>query len=102
MLAKIYVALWFAVAFAAGLIFLTGTFTMLTVVVFGFLTFGLVFTGMMCVLPYEVSHPQPAQIPASSEKQVARRPVSALVHLRAYGAELMTPNGVEIRKPKLH
>jgi hypothetical protein len=42
---------------AAGIMWLSGVFTLLTAVVFGFIAFGMTFIGMMCVLPSAVSHP---------------------------------------------
>ena len=57
---KFYTYLW--IAFFAGwiVVFLAGAFTMLAGVVFGFVAFGLIFAGMMCVLPAQVAHPHPA------------------------------------------
>ncbi len=60
---KFYGYLWMVFWLAAGIIWLAGAFTMLTLVVFGFITFGLIFVGMMCVLPGVVGHP-----PAKREK----------------------------------
>jgi hypothetical protein len=41
----------------ATVMFLTGSMTIHVLTVFGFIAFGLVFMGMMGVLPVEVSHP---------------------------------------------
>jgi hypothetical protein len=41
----------------AGVLFPGGVFSMLMGVVFGFAVFGLIFLGMMCVLPGIMSHP---------------------------------------------
>jgi hypothetical protein len=49
-------------ALAALLFFVTGNFTMLTAVVFGFIAFGLTFMGMMNVLPIAVTHTTPAKV----------------------------------------
>ena len=63
---KFYWFLWVLFAVSAGVLWLGGVFTLLTVVIFGFITFGLTFMGMMCVLPGVVSHPpvKNAEIPA--------------------------------------
>jgi hypothetical protein len=53
---KFYSFLWLAFAVAAGVLFVAGVFTMLTLVVFGFIAFGLVWVGMICVLPGTVGH----------------------------------------------
>jgi hypothetical protein len=49
--------LWMALAVVAGILWMGGVFSLLVGVVFGFIAFGLVFMGMMCVLPGTVSHP---------------------------------------------
>ena len=54
---KAYLYTWGFFLLAALVLFLTGNFTMLTAVVFGFFAFGLVFMGMMNVLPLAVAHP---------------------------------------------
>ena len=56
---KFYGFLWMVFAVTAGILFLGGVFTMLTGVVYGFAAFGMIFLGMMCVLPGAVSdHPE--------------------------------------------
>jgi hypothetical protein len=59
MLVKLYWMTWGVVGLAALLLFAAGSFTMVTGVVFGFIAFGMVFMGMMGVLPVMVSHPAP-------------------------------------------
>jgi hypothetical protein len=68
---KAYLYTWGMFLLAALVLFLTGNFTMLTAVVFGFMAFGLVFMGMMNVLPLAVAHqseptmikePKPARV----------------------------------------
>lgn len=54
---KFYGSLWVVFAASAGVLWLANFFTLLTLVVFGFIAFGLVFAGMICVLPGTVSHP---------------------------------------------
>jgi len=58
---KFYAFLWIVFAISAGVLWLAGVFTLTTIVVYGFIAFGLVFTGMMCVLPGVVSHPPVAK-----------------------------------------
>jgi hypothetical protein len=53
---RFYVSLWSVAAVAALVVWGVGAMTMLTIVVFGFLAFGLTFVGMMCVLPGWVAH----------------------------------------------
>ena len=100
---RIYTSIWFVIAFAAGVIFLTGNFTMFTAVVFGFIIFGLVFMGMMVVLPASITHPEPliSGVPVD-EPQVAKEPMSIVDRTRAFKADLVVSNCVEIRKPRFH
>ena len=57
MLVKIYEACWGIFFVAAALTFVTGNFGSIAGVVFGFVAFGLVFMGMISVLPDISSHP---------------------------------------------
>jgi hypothetical protein len=54
MLTKIYIALWFLIAAATAAFYVTGNLTEPIVVVFGFIAFGMVFMGMISVLPTAV------------------------------------------------
>jgi hypothetical protein len=74
---KFYRSLWFIFAVAAAALWLGNLFTMLTAVIFGFIAFGLIFTGMMCVLPAMVAHPPVSKAGDSARTKVdpAVRPV---------------------------
>lgn len=54
---KIYALIWVLGALAAGAFYLTGNFSPIVNVVFGFLSFGAIFMGMIAVLPYVTTHP---------------------------------------------
>ncbi len=54
MLTKIYFFLWAALIVTGMGTFATGNMTSFTAVVFGFIAFGMVFMGMMSVLPTAV------------------------------------------------
>ena len=41
---------------SAGVLALAGYLSMLTLVVYGFVAFGIIFMGMMCVLPAQSAH----------------------------------------------
>lgn len=56
MIVKIYALLWVLGLLAAGIFYLTGNLGPIATVVFGFLTFGMIFMGMMGVLPSTVGH----------------------------------------------
>lgn len=77
---------WAFVAFAALLIFLTGNFTPLAGIVFGFIFFGLVFGGMIGVLPSTVGHNAPVEAAKPKKAPVVKEPAEILpgaaVHVR--------------------
>lgn len=56
MIVKIYALIWALGILAVGLFYLTGNFTPFVAVVFGFLSFGAIFMGMMSVLPSTTAH----------------------------------------------
>jgi hypothetical protein len=53
---KIYGLIWAFGLLAAGVFYLTGNLDPVMTVVFGVLTFGTVFMGMLSLLPYWVKH----------------------------------------------
>ena len=57
MLVKSYWSICVVFAVSAGILLLGGVFTMFVATVYGFIAFGLIFAGMMCVLPGTVAHP---------------------------------------------
>lgn len=63
---KFYSFLWVLYFVSASIMWLAGVLTNTTVVAFGFIAFGLIFAGMMCVLPGVVAHPtlKRAKMPA--------------------------------------
>jgi len=77
---KFYGFLWVVFSVSAGVLWLGDVFTMLAAVIFGFIAFGLVFTGMMCVLPGKVSHPYVSKVKMPMPKMEVdpvARPVNA-------------------------
>ena len=80
-------------AVSAGVLLLAGVFTMLTAVVFGFVAFGLVFVGMMCVLPGQVAHPTTEAAKAPAEY---KQPLAANEKIRgAAGSHIHLPARVQ-------
>jgi hypothetical protein len=61
MIIKIYILIWVLGLAAAGIFYLTGNLTPLMQIVFGFLTFGMIFMGMISILPFEVTHHSPSK-----------------------------------------
>jgi len=64
MFAKIYFYAWLAIAAIAGLFYVTGNMTVLAISVFGLIAFGMVFMGMMNVLPTILEHEAGETLPA--------------------------------------
>jgi hypothetical protein len=57
MIVKIYALIWLLGTLAVGILYLTGNFSPVTAIIFGFLSFAAVFMGMIGVLPLtEVNH----------------------------------------------
>lgn len=56
MVLKVYGLMWLVGGVAAAGFYLTGNLNPLMTVVFGFLSFGTVFMGMLALLPYWVKH----------------------------------------------
>jgi hypothetical protein len=67
---KTYSLVWVAYAVVAAILWMGGVFSMFIGVVFGFVAFGLVFTGMMCVLPgiYHPTHDVPVPEEAAAKR----------------------------------
>lgn len=61
MVSKIYGIICGLFAATAAVLVVTGNFPAITAVVFGFIAFGLIFMGMMFVLPYTITHAAPAE-----------------------------------------
>lgn len=59
MITKIYAFIWLFGALAAGVLYLTGNFNPYVNILFGFLSFGAIFMGMIAVLPLTVVHHAP-------------------------------------------
>ncbi len=61
MLIKIYGLIWVLGLVAAAFFYLTGNLTPTIQVLFGVLTFGAVFMGMISVLPFWATHRSPVK-----------------------------------------
>lgn len=83
---KAYWSIWGLFAIAALLLFATGNMTMLTIVVLGFVGFGLTFMGMMNVLPLLVSHvneAKPVHIESVALQPMRETPAKAFGMLKS-------------------
>ena len=97
---KGYFTLWVLLGLAAGVFFLTGNMTLGTIVVFGVISFGMVFMGKMGVLPIVVTEPakhKPQRTEAARRQASSRNLVASV---SGAVAAWFDPSSVEIRKPK--
>ena len=56
-LQKAYAGAWIAFGIVIGVLLVSGNMTMLAISALGFVCFGMIFLGMICVLPTSVTHP---------------------------------------------
>lgn len=70
MLVRIYEITWIVIAVAAILALASGSMTPVVLVGFGFVVFGMVFMGMMGVLPSIYAHANHHDEPAPLKKEV--------------------------------
>ena len=59
MIVKLYWLMWLLGLLAAGLFYFTGNFTPTVAIIFGFLSFGAIFMGIIGVLPISIHHHDP-------------------------------------------
>lgn len=86
MIVRIYEMLWLAIVLVAALLIAAGQMTLTVGLVFGFVAFGMVFMGMMGVLPAAISHPAPED-PTDTERVVELKAKGRhRVHHPAHGA----------------
>jgi hypothetical protein len=103
MYVKVYWMIWAVALAAAGLFFVTGNLTTMVGIWFGFLAFGLVFMGMISVLPSMV-HDQVAAARPAREPRVKLDSVVAGTSeaIRKIGADIAASSTVEMHKPRFH
>jgi hypothetical protein len=82
MLTKVYLYTWLVLTAAFLLLYLAGSMTMNTIVIFGFIAFGMIFIGMIAVLPFMASHPTEKTAPEPS--RVLPKPVKASIQHGAH------------------
>jgi hypothetical protein len=94
-LQKFYIGLWITFGLTVVGLGISGNLTMLALTVLGTICFGIIFMGMMCVLPGTVAHAVPVSdraVRVAGPRTTLRRFVNAWSH----------PVGVEVNRPRLH
>ena len=94
---KVYFMLWGLLFLAAAVIFAIGIMTPMTLVVFGFICFGMVFMGMMGVLPILVTHPEPTKAIKIRKERPVKEPAGKLSGAMAGFFET---KGIPVQRPK--
>ncbi len=79
---KAYGTIWALFAVFAIAFLVTGNMTLLTAIAFGFVLFGMVFAGMMMVLPATVAHRNHSHEPVAEVEKNGRYIPSGAVHAR--------------------
>jgi hypothetical protein len=69
---KLYGILWAILAFAVAATTITGNLSDMALVVYGFITFAMIFMGMISVLPMTIAHPVPKKVKAEPIKKDAK------------------------------
>jgi hypothetical protein len=99
---RFYKMTWLVFLAVVALTYLTGNLTPIVGVVFGFIVFGMVFMGMMSVLPAGITHPEPPATGPGFLRRVTGllgRPIGAAQR----SSRSWMPSGhVEVRQPKYH
>lgn len=98
MYAKIYWAIWAVTLAAAGVFLVTGSFTPMASVVFGFIVFGLLYMGIISLLPSTVGHNAPPPRTGPGKMEVMLGTTSEA--LKKIKTEIAATGTVEVRKPK--
>ena len=81
---KFYWSLWAVFFLSAGVLWLAGIFTLTALIAYGFVAFGLVFTGMMCVLPNVVHAPaERVEKPTPAVRPQPVEPARGVAYARA-------------------
>ena len=88
---KFYAFLWTLFLAVIGITWITGMFTIWATIAFGFVSFGMVFMGMMLVLPFVATHGETA--PHVTKELVSAKPVAGTEKGRA-GHGFVTPHHV--------
>lgn len=101
---KFYQMTWLVLIIAVAAFFFTGNLTPVVGVVFGFVIFGLVFMGMMSVLPASIAHPPQAdeRLGASFRNRIGSTLERSRRRFGEWRSSWMSSGSIEVRRPKFH
>ena len=93
-LQKFYIGLWVAFLVISAALLITGNMTMMALTYLGFITFGLIFMGMMCVLPTTAVH---TAIAKAAPANAAGKQTAIVAGVKSW----LDPVGIEMKRPQL-
>jgi hypothetical protein len=93
-----YTALWALIVIIAAGFGITGNFTNLTPVIFGFITIGMIFIGMKWVRSSIVTHPQKRKIGKVPSMQPRMVPQTLFHRVRTSLKDWFVPERVEVTR----
>ena len=101
---RFYQTIWLLFIGTAATFLITGNLTPIVGVVFGFIVFGLIFMGMMSVLPTSITHPVPSNERLGSGLWTRIRTAfeSGQKHLTEWRSTWMSSGSIEVGRPKFH
>jgi predicted membrane protein len=102
MFQRIYASVWLIFAFALIALFLAGNLSMFAIVFMGFVALGLVFVGMMCLLPSIVAHPREARPAQRSTEPTSVPDARKARDYERFLQPWFFPEDHVIRQPRCH
>ena len=99
---RMYKLLWLAFAAVVGIFYVSGNLTPMAVVVSGFIIFGMVFMGMMVVLPTSISHPELEHSLFRFTPWFVNLFRRSKERLNESKEEWISSSSIEARRPRLH
>ena len=100
MYVRFYKLTWLLFLAIVALTYLTGNLTPIAGLVFGHILFGMIFMGMIAVLPTSISHPAPAG--PGIFILIGRAFRSLIGKMGQSSHSWMSSNSVEVRHPRYH
>jgi Protein of unknown function (DUF1418) len=102
MIVKLYIAIWGMLLIVAAGLAVTGNFTITTTIIYGFISLGMIFMGMMSVLPAIVSTPEGRASLCESKQSHVERDKDSSDQSASALHEWLFPAGIEMGPPKHH
>ena len=99
---RFYKITWLVFLGIATLTYFAGSLSAIAGVVFGFVVFGLVFMGMMSVLPASITHPAPVISGPRFFGRLNTRYKRYRNRIHESRNAWMSSNSIEVRRPKFH